>query len=38
MRKRDALKIEKKIIFPSFNHWHVTSDGILFNIITDSYM
>jgi len=36
MRKRDALKTEKKIDFPSFNHWHFTSDGILFNVITDS--
>jgi hypothetical protein len=36
MRKIHALKIEKKVFFPSFNHRHFTSDGILLNIITDS--
>ena len=33
MRKRDALK---ENYFPSFNHRHFTSDGILFNIITNN--
>jgi len=36
LRKRDALKIEKKIISQASTTDTSTSDGILFNIITDS--